>query len=121
MSDNIDKIFLESVANVLEKARKTAKAAIDLSMVYAYFETGRLIVEEEQNGKQRAEYGKFIISELSKYLSERIGRGFSVTNLKQMRKFYQIYSNDQISQTLSDQLKNLPTVSTGTKRNYKSY
>lgn len=115
MSDNIDKIFLESVANVLEKARKTAKAAIDLSMVYAYFETGRLIVEEEQNGKQRAEYGKFIISELSKYLSERIGRGFSVTNLKQMRKFYQIYSNDQISQTLSDQLKNLPAVSTGRK------
>ena len=46
-------------------------------MVYAYFETGRLIIEEEQNGGQRAAYGKYIIPELSKYLTEHIGRGFS--------------------------------------------
>lgn len=63
-------------------------------MVYEYFETGRLIVEEEQNGSQRAAYGK--------YLTERMGRGFSVTNLKQMRKFYQVYADDQIGQMFSD-------------------
>lgn len=115
MKNNINNIFLENVANVLERARKTAKVATDLSMVYAYFETGKLIAEEEQNGNQRAEYGKYLIPELSNFLSERLGRGFSVTNLKQMRKFYQIYSNDEISQTLSDQLKTLPSVSTGRK------
>ena len=83
--------------------------------MYAYFESGRLIVEDEQNGSQRVAYGKYLIPELSKYLTERIGRGFSVTNLKQMRKFYQVYAEDQIGQTLSDQLKNLPAVSTGRK------
>ena len=107
--------FLQSAADVLERARKNAKAAIDLSMVYAYFETGRLIVEEEQSGLQRAAYGKYLIPELSNYLTERMGRGYSVTNLKQMRKFYQVYAEDQIGQTLSDQLQNLPAVSTGRK------
>lgn len=95
--------------------KEIAKAAIDLSMVYAYFEIGRLIVEEEHNGGQRAAYGKYVIPELSKYLTAHIGRGFSVTNLKQMRKFYQVYAQDQIGQTLSDQFSNLPAVSTGRK------
>ncbi|MBD5556018.1 MAG: DUF1016 domain-containing protein [Roseburia sp.] len=115
MSEKMNEDFLQSVADVLEAARKNAKAAIDLSMVYAYFETGRLIVEEEQNGLQRAAYGKYLIPELSKYLTKRMGRGFSVTNLKQMRKFYQVYAADQIGQMLSDQLSDLPTVSTGRK------
>lgn len=115
MGEKINEDFLQSVADVLERARKNAKAAIDLSMVYAYFETGRLIVEEEQNGSQRAAYGKYLIPELSEYLTERMGRGYSVTNLKQMRKFYQVYADDQIGQMLSDQLRNLPTVSTGRK------
>ena len=115
MSEKMNEEFLQSVADVLERARKNAKAAIDLSMVYAYFETGRLIVEEEQNGLKRAAYGKYLIPELSKYLTERIGRGYSVTNLKQMRKFYQVYADDKIGQMFSDQLTNLPTVSTGRK------
>ena len=115
MSEKMNKEFLQSVANVLERARKNAKAAIDLAMVYAYFETGRLIVEEEQNGSQRAAYGKYLIQELSKYLTGRMGRGYSVTNLKQMRKFYQVYADDRIGQTLSDQLVDLPAVSTGRK------
>lgn len=115
MSEKMNEEFLQSVADVLERARKNAKAAIDLSMVYAYFETGRLIVEEEQNGLKRAAYGKYLIPELSKYLTERIGRGYSITNLKQMRKFYQVYADDRIGQMFSDQLTNLPTVSTGRK------
>lgn len=115
MSEKMNETFLQSVADVLENARSNAKAAVDLSMVYAYFETGRLIVEEEQKGLERATYGKYLIPELSKYLTENIGRGFSVTNLKQMRKFYKVYAEDQISQTLSDQLRNLPAVSTGRK------
>lgn len=88
---------------------------INLSMVYAYYETGRRIYEEEQQGKERADYGKYLLKELSDYLLKKFGKGFSVTNLKQMRKFYLTYVNDQIGQTVSDQFKNLPTVSSGRK------
>lgn len=55
------------------------------------------------------------MQELSNYLAEKFGKGFSTTNLKQMRQFYIIYSQDQISQTLSDQFENLPAVNTGRK------
>ncbi len=61
-------------------------------MVITYFEIGRMIVEEEQNGKERAEYGKKIIEELSKRLNTEFGKGFSQRNLEQMRQFYLIYS-----------------------------
>ena len=113
--ENVSQEFLYSVGALIENARTNAKAAIDLSMVYAYFEVGRMIVEEEQKGEERAEYGKQVIARLSEYLKEHFGKGFSVTNLKQMRQFYKIYSADQIGQKLSDQFPNLPTVSTGRK------
>ena len=83
-----DQAFLEKVSILLETAKQSAKAAVDLTMVYAYFEIGRLIFEEEQKGKTRAQYGQYVISDLSKHLSSRFGKGYSVTNLKQMRKFY---------------------------------
>ncbi len=111
----IDHRFLESVSEVLAQAKKNAKTAVNLAMVYAYYEIGRMIVEEEQHGQNRAAYGKQILQELSKYLGEKFGKGFSATNVKQMRQFYMIYSKDRMSQTLSDQFKNLPTVGTGRK------
>lgn len=111
----VNRDFLQGASEVLAKARKNAKTAVNLSMVYAYFEIGRMIVEEEQQGANRAAYGKQILKELSAYLTKIYGKGFSVTNLKQMRQFYLAYANDQIGQTLSDQFKNLPTVSTGRK------
>ena len=111
----INQSFLENVSEILAQARKNAKTAVNLAMVYAYYEIGRMIVEEEQHGQNRAAYGKQILQELSNYLSEKFGKGFSTTNLKQMRQFYMVYSQDQISQTLSDQFKNLPAVSTGRK------
>lgn len=114
MENNNEKFF-QNVSELLETARKKVKTAVNLSMVYTYFEIGRMIFEEEQNGEQRASYGKYLINELSKYLTVQFGNGFSVTNLKQMRQFYVVYSEDQISQTVSDQFSNLPTVSTGRK------
>ena len=84
-------------------------------MVYSYFEVGRKIVEEEQTGENRAQYGQYILKELAQYLTKNFGKGFSVTNLKQMRQFYLVYESDQIGQTVSDQFVNLPTVSTGRK------
>lgn len=107
--------FLENVSEVLDQARKNAKTAVNLAMVYAYYEIGRMIVEEEQHGQNRAAYGKQILLELSKYLNEKYGKGFSTTNLRQMRNFYMVYSQDQIQQTLSAEFENLPAVSTGRK------
>ena len=111
----INRDFLQSVSDVLAHARKNAKTAVNLSMVYAYFEIGRMIVEEEQHGANRAAYGTQLLKELSAYLTEIYGRGFSLTNLKQMRQFYLTYANDQIGQTLSDQFENLSAISTGRK------
>ena len=107
--------FFNDVCKLLEDARKNVKKAANLAMVYSYFEVGRMIVEEEQNGENRAQYGKYILKELAEYLKDNFGKGYSVTNLKQMRQFYCVYSQDQIGQTLSDQFKNLPMASTGRK------
>jgi len=105
--------FLRRIGKILEKARQNVKTAVNLNMVYTYYEIGRQIVEEEQNGKDRAEYGKRILAELSAYLTERFGKGYSIDNLKLMRKFYRIYSADQIGETLFPQFKKLPVTETG--------
>lgn len=66
------------------------------AMVYAYYEIGKMIAEEEQQGENRAAYGKQLLKELSAYLTEKFGKGYSKENLKLMRRFYIIYSQDQI-------------------------
>ena len=111
--EELKNTFFEDVCNLLSNARKNVKKAADLAMVYSYFEVGRRIVEEEQTGADRAQYGQYILKELSEYLTKNFGKGFSVTNLKQMRQFYLVYAQDQIGQTVSDQFKHQPTVSTG--------
>lgn len=113
--DLVNKNFFQDIAELLDSARKQAKTAVNLSMVYAYYEIGRRIYEEEQQGKERAEYGTYLLKKLSDYLMKKFGKGFSVTNLKQMRKFFLTYVDDQIGQTVSDQFENLPTVSSGRK------
>ena len=115
LSHPIDPGFLERVASVLTNARKNAKTAVNLSMVYAYYEIGRQIVEEEQHGENRAAYGKQLIKELSAYLTKHFGKGFSVANLKNIRQFYKVYSTDQIGETVFSQFENLPSVNTGRK------
>ncbi len=73
---------------VLENARNTAYKSVNFSMVTAYWQIGKIIVEEEQKGMARAEYGENLISELSVRLMKEFGRGFNQTNLKYMRLFY---------------------------------
>ena len=107
--------FYQDISRLLDSARKQAKTAVNTAMVYAYYEIGRRIVEEEQHGEDRAAYGKQLLQGLSDHLTKEFGKGFSLTNLKQFRQFYTIYVNDQISHTLSDQFTNLPAVSTGRK------
>lgn len=111
----INRDFLQSVSEVLAHARKNAKTAVNLSMVYAYFEIGRMIIEEEQHGANRAAYGTQLLKELSAYLTKKFGKGFSVGNLKNIRQFYKVYSEDQIGETVFSQFENLPAVSTGRK------
>lgn len=111
--NEIRKLFLQQITDVLRTARSNVKTAVNLNMVYSYYEIGRMISEEEQRGNERAEYGKYIIKELSIFLTEEFGKGFSITNLKQMRQFYKVYSKDQIGQMLSDQFGNLPQTENG--------
>jgi len=90
--------LFNKVASLLKEARQSVVQTVNKTMVYTYFEIGRMIIEEEQNGKERAEYGKQILKELSKRLNAEFGKGFSQRNLEQMRQFYLTYSK---AQTLS--------------------
>ena len=99
---NTQSDFYNKVADLLKEARKSVVQTVNKTMVYTYFEIGRMIVEEEQNGKERAEYGKQILKELSKRLTSEFGKGFSVTNLQQMKNFYNIYGKQQTLSVKSD-------------------
>ncbi|WP_435547686.1 PDDEXK nuclease domain-containing protein [Desulfobacterium sp. N47] len=89
------------IAELLQTARQTVVRAVNQTMVYTYYEIGRMIVEDEQQGKERAEYGKQVLKELSKRLTADFGKGFSVENLDRMRFFYQIYSKSISSTVLT--------------------
>ncbi|MGQ9701420.1 MAG: DUF1016 N-terminal domain-containing protein [bacterium] len=94
--------LIDRIANILKEARTKVVREINKTQVLAYWEIGREIVEFEQKGEERAEYGKKTLIKLSKDLTEKFGRGFSVDNLELMRKFYLFYSDKfQISETLS--------------------
>ena len=120
MLNELNNIFLDKVSMVVEEARKNVKTAVNIMMVYTYFEIGRMIVEEEQSGSNRAEYGKYIIKNLSIFLTENYGKGYSVDNLKLMRRFYSIYCEDTIGETVFPQFKNFPTTTNG-RRFYLSW
>lgn len=87
------KELFQEVVDLLQNARQEVLRTVNSTMVYTYFEIGRIIVEEEQNGNERAAYGKQILKGLSEQLTIEFGKGFSVENLDRMRKFYRIYSN----------------------------
>lgn len=91
--------FQAEVVQLLKDARQRVVQAVNHTMVLTYFEIGRMIVEEQQNGNDRAEYGTELIIDLSWTLTNEFRKGFSTTNLKQMRQFFLTYSKGQ---TLSD-------------------
>lgn len=113
MSDN--QKFYQDISLLLDNARKQAKTAVNTAMVYTYYEIGRRIVEEEQHGENRAAYGQQILQGLSDHLTKAFGKGYSVGNLKNIRQFYMVFSDDQIGETVFSQFSNLPAVSTGRK------
>ena len=89
------------VAEIIEAARKSAARSVNSIMTAAYWLIGRRVVEFEQSGKKRAEYGAGLLRRLSADLTDRYGRGFSVDNLENMRLFYLSYPPEKISETVS--------------------
>lgn len=97
----IEKLF-NDVRTIIERARETAFRAVNFSMVKAYWEVGRVIVEEEQKGSARAEYGAYLVESISDRLSAEYGKGFDKTNLWNMIKFYRSFPIlDALRQELS--------------------
>jgi len=92
--------LLDRIGRILVKARTKVVREINKAQVMAYWEIGREIVEFEQKGKARGEYGEHLIERLSKDMTPRFGKGISSTNLKMMRLFYHTFP---IRQTLSDE------------------
>ena len=90
MSNEISKIYSD-IAELLNLARTKAYNSVNSIMVETYWKIGQRIVEEEQAGKSRAEYGSNLIENLSKYLTDTFGKGFSEANLRNMRQFYLTY------------------------------
>lgn len=87
--------LFEQIANIIIKNKTKMAYQINNTLVNIYFNIGKLIVENEQNGNIRAEYGKEVLLKLSKKLTNRFGSGFSRTGLQNMRLFYTRYKNCQ--------------------------
>jgi predicted nuclease of restriction endonuclease-like (RecB) superfamily len=97
-----EEILYTKIEQLLAHARKKVFKQVNKTMVYTYFEIGRIIVENEQGGSEYASYGKGLLKSISKRLSKDFGKGFSIDNLENMRKFYLGYSN---SETVSRNLE----------------
>jgi hypothetical protein len=101
-SNNIQKTDFEHdtlfkrVAELIETVRLTVSTTVNLGMVHTYFEIGKMIIEDEQKGKKRAEYGKSVLKELSANLTTKFGKGFSVENLECVFGFNFVNSVDEI-------------------------
>ena len=86
-----DAALFGRIVDILEEARSHVARTVNSAMVVAYWLIGREIVEEEQKGQKRADYGKAVIEDLSRRLTGRYGKGYSTVSLWNMRKFYQMY------------------------------
>jgi predicted nuclease of restriction endonuclease-like (RecB) superfamily len=109
-SQHYDSI-LGDISDVIGMARGFAARSVNSIMTAAYWLIGRRIVEFEQEGKVRAEYGKKLVERLAEDLSGRFGRGFGAVNLSQMKKFYLVWPTDRIFQTVSEKSEDLLTLS----------
>ncbi|AYN03230.1 YhcG family protein [Flavobacterium sp. 140616W15] len=129
-TDLQNKVIFQQVVELLQSARQQVLRTVNSTMVCTYFEIGRMIVEEEQNGKERAQYGKQLLKGLSEQLTKEFGKGFSLVNLENMRKFYLAYSISesvsqisqiQKTQSLTGEFKSQKTQSVVTQFNKLDY
>ena len=101
-----DNMLVNDLRSIVSKARSKAFAAVNYSLVERNWRIGQRIVEEEQNGASRAEYGKHVIEIASAALTEEFGKGFSYTNIANYKRFYLTFNNLQILQTVSEEFNN---------------
>lgn len=99
-TDSVENLTRQ-IAEVIQQARGHVRQSVNQAMVASYWEIGRLIVEHEQQGQARAAYGQRQLAELSTRLTERFGRGFDVSNLRNMRRFHLSFP---IQETVSPEL-----------------
>jgi len=90
-SPPLNQQLLANVRELLNQSRKQVFTAVNTAMVQTYWQIGCLIVEDEQQGEARAEYGKHVLKQLSESLSKEFGKGFDLTNLRKIRTFYQCF------------------------------
>ena len=95
---NIDALF-ERISALIEESRKKVATSVNIAEVYTKYEIGRYIVEDEQEGKARAAYGKQVLPILSQKLTDKFGSGWSLETLKSARKFYSVYAPQAIRST----------------------
>ena len=96
--------LFDKISVLIEEARRRVYTTANIAEVYTKYNVGRYIVEDEQKGNYRAEYGKQVLEQLSRKLETRFGDGWSVETLKRCRKFYSIYSTPQIGSTALTEL-----------------
>ena len=104
--DDEDNMLVNDLRSIVSKARSKAFAAVNYSLVERNWRIGQRIVEQEQNGASRAEYGKHVIEIASAALTEEFGKGFSYTNIANYKRFYLTFNNLQILQTVSEEFNN---------------
>ncbi len=102
-----EQLFITEIRRIVDVARRNAYRAINIIQVISNWLVGQRIVEQEQQGKTRADYGKHVIELASAALKEEFGSGYSETNIRNMRKFYLTFSNLEIQQTMPTELKML--------------
>lgn len=100
-----DNMLVNDLRSIVSKARSKVFAAVNYSLVERNWRIGQRIVEQEQNGASRAEYGKHVIEAASAALTEEFGKGFSYTNIANYKRFYLTFSDLQILQTVSEEFK----------------
>ena len=84
----------DRIITLVEEAKRKVVSAVNVALVYTYYEVGRMIVEEEQGGRKRAQYGKAQLQELSRKLTAQLGKGWGAENLRLMRKLYLVFSKE---------------------------
>lgn len=99
-----DAALYQGIRDVLLTARAQVRQTVNTTMVQAYWQIGRLIVEDEQGGERRAEYGKAVLSDLSRRLTVEFGKGFTPDNLRNVRQLFQSFTWIEICDTVCSEL-----------------
>lgn len=99
-----EEALFERISALIDIAHKRVKTTIDTTMVYTYYGVGQYIVEDEQQGEQRAQYGQAVLKNISARLTNKYGQGWSIETLKKCRFFYLTYREEMIGSTVWTQL-----------------